>query len=69
MCAPTFPLHALGQALHVSAVLAAVALPLVDHAVLVVTAGVRQGLAHRPLEEPFAPLTTETRVNTNEMTF
>lgn len=53
---PTFPLHAHGQALLVAAVLAAVALPLVDQTVLVVPAGVGQVLAHRPLEEALAAL-------------
>ncbi len=49
-------LHARRQALHVAAVLAAVPLPLVDHAVAVLPAGVRQLLAHRALEEALAPL-------------
>ncbi len=49
-------LHARRQALHVAAVLAAVPLPLVDHAVAVLPAGVRQLLAHRALEESLAPL-------------
>lgn len=52
----TFSLHAHGETLLVAAVLAAVALSLVDHAVLAVSAGVGQVLPHRPLEEAFASL-------------
>lgn len=54
---PTFPLHPHGQALLIAAVLAAVALALVDEAVLVIPAGVDQILPDRPLEETFAALT------------
>lgn len=54
---PTFPLHAHGQALLVAAVLAAVALALVDEAVLVVPAGVDEVLPDGPLEEALATLT------------
>lgn len=55
---PTFPLHAHGQALLVTAVLTPVSLPLVDQAVLVVTAGVGQVFTYCPLEETLASLTT-----------
>ena len=55
MCC-TFSLHAHGQTLLVSAVLATVPLALVDDAVLVVPAGVGQVLAYRPLEEALAAL-------------
>ena len=51
-----FPLHPHGKTLLVAAVLAAVALALVDQAVLVVTAGVGQVLPHRAFEEAFAAL-------------
>ena len=52
----TFSLHAHGQALLVAAVLAAVALALVHHAVLVIAAGVAQVFPHCALEEAFAAL-------------
>lgn len=54
--APTFALHAHEQALLVAAVLAAVALALVDEAALAVPAGVQQVLADGPLEEALAAL-------------
>ena len=47
------------HALHVAAELAAIALSLVDGAVLVVTARVRQILAHRALEEALAALAAD----------
>lgn len=50
------PLHPHGQALLVPAVLAAIPLPFVDDAGLLLAAGVRQVLAHGPLEEPLAAL-------------
>ena len=50
-------LHAHGEALVVAAVLAAVAVALVDGAVLAPAAGVREALAHHALEEPLAALT------------
>lgn len=50
----TFPFHAGGQALLVTAVLATVALAFVHHAVLVVAAGVGQVLAYGAFEETFA---------------
>lgn len=52
----TFPLHPHGEALLIAAVLAAVALALVDEAVLVVTAGVDQVLPDGPLKEALAAL-------------
>lgn len=52
----TFPLHPHGQALLVTAVLAAVPLSLVHSAVFIVPAGIGQILAHRPLEEAFTAL-------------
>lgn len=53
----TFPLHARGQALLVAAVLAAIALTLVHHTILVVTAGVGQVLSNSALEKALTPLT------------
>ena len=50
----TFTLHALRETLLVAAVLAAVALAFVDHAVLLVATGVHQLLPNRPLEKAFA---------------
>lgn len=52
----TFSLHAHGQTLLVAAVLAAVALSLVDHAVLGVPAGVGEVLPNGPLKEALAAL-------------
>lgn len=52
----TFSLHAHGQAFLIAAVLAAVSLALVDHAVLVVSAGVGQVLPYGSLKEPLAAL-------------
>jgi len=52
----TFPLHPHGEALLIAAVLAAVALALVDEAVLVVTAGVDQVFPDGPLKEALAAL-------------
>lgn len=52
----TFPLHPHGKTLLVAAVLAAVALALVDEAVLVVTAGVDQVFPDGPLKEALAAL-------------
>ncbi len=54
----TFSLHAHRQTLHVSAVLAAVPLTLVDEAVPLVSARVRQVLAHGSLEETLAAFAT-----------
>lgn len=56
MCC-TFSLHSHGQTLLIAAVLAAVSLAFVDDAVLAVSAGVGQVLAHGPFEETFASLT------------
>ena len=53
----TFPLHAHSQTLLVAAVLASVALPLVDQTLFVVPAGVGEVFPDGPLEEPFATLT------------
>lgn len=53
----TFPLHAHHQALLVAAVLTAVALALVDAAVLVVPARVHKVLPDGPLEEALAAFT------------
>ena len=55
--------HPGGEALRVAAVLAPVALPLVDDAVAVLAARVRQLLAHRPLEEALAALAAERGEN------
>lgn len=52
--APTFPLHAHDQALLVAAVLAAVALTLVDEAVFVIPAGVDEVFPYGSFEEAFA---------------
>lgn len=54
-----FPLHTHRQALLVPAVLTAISLSLVDDAGLLLAAGVRQILAHGPLEESFASLAAE----------
>lgn len=53
----TFSLHAHGQAFLIAAVLAAVSLTLVNHTVLVVSAGVGQVLPYGSLKEPLAALT------------
>lgn len=53
----TFPLHPHGQALLVTAVLAAVPLSFVHSAVFIVPTGVGQILAHCPLKEAFTALT------------
>lgn len=50
----TFPLHAHDQALLIAAVLAAVALALVNEAVLVIPTCVDEIFPYGPLEEPFA---------------
>ena len=52
----TFSLHPHRKTLLIAAVLAAVALALVDQAVLVVAAGVGEVFPHRALEEAFAAL-------------
>ena len=52
----TFAPHAAGQALLVAAVLAAVALPFVHHAVAVIPAAVAQILPDRPLKETLTAL-------------
>lgn len=53
----TFPLHPHGQALLVTAVLAAVPLSFVHSAVFIVPTGIGQILAHCPLKEAFTALT------------
>lgn len=52
-----FPLHAHGQALLVTAVLAAIALAFVNQALFVIPAGIAQVFAYSSFEETFATLT------------
>ena len=49
-----FTFHALRETLLIAAVLTAVALAFVDHAVLLVTTGIHQLLPNRSLEKAFA---------------
>lgn len=56
-------LHPARQALLVPAVLASVPLSLVDDAVPLLAAGVREVLPHRPLEEAFAAFATAKKNN------
>ena len=58
LVALTFSFHTHGETLHVSTVLAAVSLPLVDHTVSLVSASIRQVLAHSPFEKSFTTFTT-----------
>lgn len=55
----SFTLHAASEALLIATVLAAVALPLVDDAVALLAASVRQVFADRALEEAFAAFAAE----------
>lgn len=54
-----FPFHATHQTLLVAAVLASIALPLVDYAVLFLATCIREVLTHGSLKEAFAALATE----------
>lgn len=64
----TISIHSLSQTLHVSTVLASIALSLVNNTRLLISARIRQVLTHCTFEEAFASLTTTstsytTRVN------
>lgn len=61
----TFPLHAHGQALLIAAVLAAIALTLVDQTFFIIPAGVAQVFAHSSLEKT---LTTFTAIHSIVLT-